>query len=69
MSGPLHPAEWNTRIGSHHLINEDHARFELIDEVFFFALIVRPCARSEPKPAVIGDSNRFIHILHPENRS
>src|SRR5467141_1453532 len=65
--GPLHPAKGNPRIGGHHLIDKNHARFELIDEALLLTFIVRPCTRAQAKPAVVGDPNRFPSIFHAEN--
>src|SRR6267143_886032 len=67
ISGPFHPAKGDPRIGGHHLIDKNHARFELIDEEFLLTFIVRPRARAQAKPAVVGDPNRFLSIFHAEN--
>src|ERR1700704_4881773 len=67
ISGSLHPAKRDPRIGGYHLVDKNHTRFELIDEEVLLTLIVRPRARSEAESAVVGDPNRFLGIFHTEN--
>src|SRR5271166_6404414 len=67
VAGGFHAAEGKTRVGSHHLIDENEARFEIVDEAIALRRIVGPRAGSQAEAAVIGYSDRFVDIFHAEN--
>src|SRR6202521_2239062 len=63
----LHTAEWEPRVGEHHLIDKHHSCLKFVDESFLLTLIIRPRARAQAEPAIVGDTNRFVGIFHAEN--
>src|SRR6266567_1631500 len=64
----LHPAERNPRIGRYHLVDEHHPCFQFVDEALALLVIVRPCARSQSEAHIVGNPDRLVLILHPEDR-
>src|SRR5208282_2824959 len=64
MAGGFDAAEGNAGIGDHHLVDEDHARFELIDENLAFGGIVGPGAGTEAETDVVGNGDGFVNRLH-----
>src|SRR5580693_9279324 len=67
MTGPLDPAKGNPRIGSHHAVNENHARVNVVYETFAFARVVGPSARSQSEAAGVGNLNGVIQVLGSEH--
>src|SRR5260370_38988515 len=63
----LDTTERQARVGSHHLVQEDHAGIEFVDEPFGFRRIIGPSARTEPEAAVVRDLDGLIRILDAKN--
>src|SRR5947207_15280383 len=63
----LDPAERNARVGRHHLVDEHHARVDLISEALTFQGIVSPRALPETEASTVGDLNRLIDFRHAEH--
>src|SRR6267378_3940171 len=64
---PLYPSERYPWIRSHHPIDEHHPDVQLIDELPLLGGIISPGAGTQPKPAVIRDSNRLINVLRAKH--
>src|SRR2546426_244991 len=68
MPGLLDPAERDTRVRGYHLIDENHAGLELVDEALAFVLIVGPGTRAQPEAGVVSDADRLVQIFHTKQR-
>src|SRR5208283_1436331 len=66
VAGLFDAAEGDSRIRGDHLVDEDHARFEFVDEALAFAVVFRPGAGAEAEAAVVGEADGFINVLNPE---
>src|SRR6266478_9490816 len=64
---PLDPSERYPRIGSHHPVDEHHPGVQFIDEFPLLGGIIGPGTGSQPKPAVVCDSNRIANVLRPKH--
>ena len=67
MARGFYAAEGYAGVGGYHLVDEDHAGLKVVDEVFTLAGIVCPGARTEAKPAVVGDGDCLIDALHTKD--
>ena len=67
MAGSFDAAEGHARVRSHHLVDEDHAGFEFVDEALALGGIVGPRAGAEAEAAVVGDGDGFVEIFYAEN--
>src|SRR6267378_1546792 len=63
---PLYPSERYPWIRSHHPVDEHHPGVQLIDEFPLLGGIIGPGAGSQPKPAVVCDSNRIANVLRAQ---
>src|SRR5260370_30041094 len=66
--GTLHASEWHASVGSHHLVDEHHSRFKLVDEALLFGCVVRPGTRAHAERAAVRDSDRVVNILRAKYR-
>src|SRR5215471_14342875 len=55
VTGGFHAAERYARVGDDHLVDENHAGFEIADKLFAFGGVVGPGARAQPETRVVGD--------------
>src|SRR5580700_1789114 len=67
MTGPLDPAKGNAGIRSHHPVNENHPRVDVVYETFALSWVVGPSARSQSEAAGVGNLNCVIQVLSSEH--
>src|SRR5262249_54311049 len=66
-AGAFYAAEWQTRIGGDHRIDENHAAVQLRCEKFLLSAIIGPRARAQPERRVIGELDSRVGIARAEN--
>ena len=66
VAGVLYAAKRNARIGSHHLVDEDHSGFEFVDEALAFAVVFGPGAGAQAEAAIVRQANGLVDILNPK---
>src|SRR5919198_325888 len=66
-TGTFHTAEWQTRIGGDHRVDENHSSFQIRREELLFLGIIRPRAGGKTKRTVVCHFDRLICVGYPEN--
>src|SRR5271166_925517 len=69
VAGCLYSSKRHARVRGDHFVDENHARLDFVDEAFALFLIVCPDTGAETEAHVVGNADRFIDVLHPENGS
>src|ERR1041384_6071788 len=64
VSGMLHAANRQTRIGGNHAVYEHGSSFELFNELRLFRGVVGPGCGAESKRRCVRNLNRFVDIGH-----
>src|SRR6516164_3571651 len=67
-AGALHPAEWHSRIGGYHRVDERLPGLGLIDELLLFLGVARPDAAAQAKLAIVGQGYRLVEIVDSEDQ-
>ena len=66
-TGTFHTAEWQTRIGGDHRVDENHSAVQLRYEKFLLLAIFGPCARTQAESGVVRELDGRVGIAHAEN--
>src|SRR5271166_5004262 len=56
----LHAAEWKSRIGRYHTIDEDHAGFDLVDEAGLLGGVGGPDTGAQAEFGIVGDADGVV---------
>src|SRR6266496_238788 len=66
-TGAFYAAEWQTRIGGDHRVDENHSAVQLRCEKFLLLAIFGPCARTQAECGVVCELEGRVGIAHAEN--
>src|SRR6266576_5572998 len=65
-TGAFYAAEWQTRIGGDHRVDENHSAVQLRYENFLLLAIFGPCARTQAEGGVVRYLEGRVGIAHAE---
>ena len=66
-AGTFYAAEWQTRIGSDHGVDENHSAVQLRCEKFLLLAIFGPRARTQAESGIVRELDGRVGIAHAEN--
>src|SRR6266513_1614705 len=66
-TGAFYAAEWQTRIGGNHRVDENHSAVQLRRKKFLLLAIFGPCARTQAECGVVRELEGRVGIADAEN--
>src|SRR5262247_840644 len=64
----FHSAEWQSRVGRDHGVDEDQASFDLVYQTVALLSVISPCARGQAEGRGVGQPDRFVEVADSEER-